>query len=436
MRRRWSALAWLGGMRVAAVVALAATVTFTDNFDRANSTDLGTTWSTAGTSGPLQIVGNEVRAQAVDASADEYVNTPSFSAQQWARVRVSTWPAAGVNFAGAAVLYGTGSNQGYVFYAKAADDTVALYDSAAGTDITTPAAQVVSAGDLLTIVTRTFGSTRFVSGYLNSGILAGQLDSTTSTGQPGVFVWADAAVGDVEVDDFSAGDVPVLIVSAGTEGSAASGSVTAGAPSSAAVRQLWIAACHVSDTNAVSASSEWTQIVQGNGGGTTSRLALFWHRYTGTTPSLTFSHTGGQSPICGVMAFATAKDGYEVRVSGSSAVLGGTDASIEANTVTATQDLTLQLTCFGAADDNCMTNTDVLWLLEDSGAGTQGAYVTTAGTPDGMVGCAAWDMMSGGSGGGGPTMNASDPWASAVVQLVAAPMSAPGALLMNPWMGR
>lgn len=77
----------------------------------------------------------------------------------------------------------------------------------------------------------------------------------------------------------------ISYVNSGAEGSAASGNITLGAPSSPQNNDVWIAVVHSSD-QAAHTFTDWTQIVQGNGGGTTSRLSVWYHRYAGSTPNL------------------------------------------------------------------------------------------------------------------------------------------------------
>src|SRR5687767_11189013 len=96
-------------------------------------------------------------------------------------------------------------------------------------------------------------------------------------------------------------------VGVGAKGAAASGDITLGAPSGTpAVNDYWLAAIHSSDQVAHTFSG-WTQIAQGNGGGTTSRLSVWYHRYAGSTPNLVVGHTGGQSPIGGIISFRGVK---------------------------------------------------------------------------------------------------------------------------------
>lgn len=210
----------------------------------------------------------------------------------------------------------------------------------------------------------------------------------------------------------------IQFVNAGAEGSAASGNITLGAPASPQVGDIWIAVVHSSD-QVTHSFTDWTQIAQGNGGGTTSRISVWWFRYNGSTPNLVVTHTGGQSPIGGILAFrGCLSTGDPIDVVGS--ITGGTDASIEIAAVTTTVANTMLVACDGSADDNNRTTipTGFTAALEDTGAGTNNAFVTTAGTPDGSV--AAFYLVQAGIGSSGAltdTQAAADPWASVLFAL-------------------
>lgn len=211
----------------------------------------------------------------------------------------------------------------------------------------------------------------------------------------------------------------ISVVGTGAEGSAGSGNITLNAPSGTPQNDdIWIAAIHSSDQVA-HAFTDWTEIAQANGGGTTSRLSVWYHRYAGSTPNLTVTHSGGQSPIGGIISFRGCKtSGSPVNV--SSAIAGGTDASIAHTAVTPTVAGCVLLAINGSADDNGRTalggGYTVAW--EDSGGGTQNCYDTTAGTPDGSVALNYdLDVPVSDTGTVTQTQAASDPWAAILVAL-------------------
>jgi len=204
----------------------------------------------------------------------------------------------------------------------------------------------------------------------------------------------------------------------GVEGSAASGDITLGAPASPATNDIWIACVHSSD-QVTHTFTDWTQIVQANGGGTTSRLSVWYFRYAGSTPNLIVGHTAGQSPIGGIKAYVGCKvTGSPVNVAGT--IAAGTDGTIECSTITPTIPNCALLVITGAADDNALTalGGDYAVVFEDSSGGTQNCYQTTAGTPDGMVGL-FHDLIVPASATGTVTVTqaAADPWAGVLIAL-------------------
>src|SRR3990167_764503 len=99
----------------------------------------------------------------------------------------------------------------------------------------------------------------------------------------------------------------VAFIVAGAEGSAASDNITLGTPdvSGQVNDYIWLAVIHTSDQNNMTMDAAWTEIFQQNGtGSTNSRLAVFYHRYAGSVPSMVVTHSAGQSPIGGVAVFS------------------------------------------------------------------------------------------------------------------------------------
>jgi hypothetical protein len=218
--------------------------------------------------------------------------------------------------------------------------------------------------------------------------------------------------------------VAITALTASAEATIVTGSLTLNAPASPQNGDVWIAVVHTSDQNAMTMSADWTQIYQGNGGGTTSRLAVFWHRYAGVTPSMVVTHSLGVSIIGGVMPFRGVKSSGSP-VNATSAGSSGTDASIEIAALTTTKNNCMLVVCDGAADDNNRSTlpTGFTAGFEDTGGGTQNSYHTTIGVPNGSVACHY--KIQGAAGGSGTfvdTMAASDPWASVMFALEAEPV--------------
>jgi hypothetical protein len=210
----------------------------------------------------------------------------------------------------------------------------------------------------------------------------------------------------------------ISVPAVGAEGSAGSGDITLGAPDSPAVGDIWIAAIHSSDQVAHS-FSDWTEIIQGNGGGTTSRLSVWYFRYAGSNPNLVVTHTDGQSPIGGIVVVRGCKlTGSPVNVVGT--IGQGTDGSIEHPAVTPTTTGCVLLVINGSADDNARTALGGGYTVdfEDSGGGTQNCFQTTAGTPDGSVSVFHdLDVAASDTGIITVTQAATDAWASVLLAL-------------------
>lgn len=205
-------------------------------------------------------------------------------------------------------------------------------------------------------------------------------------------------------------------VGIGSEGSAASGNVTPGLPANIIADDLLILVMHSSDRVAHTMAAAWTQIVQGNGGGTTSRLSVWRHKYDGgTDPSRVVTHSGGQSPIARIVAFRGVDPTTPIDVAGS--ISGGTDGSIEHAGVTIATDYAMLLLINGSADDNART------LMTDYGVAFHEAATavwcnqTTAGTPDGSIACFHRPVGAGSTGSITMTQAAADAWASVQIAL-------------------
>jgi hypothetical protein len=220
--------------------------------------------------------------------------------------------------------------------------------------------------------------------------------------------------------------MPITFVNAGAKGEAASGNVTAGAPASPVSGDIWIAACHTSDQNTHS-FTDWTEIFQANGGGTTSRLSVWWFRYAGTTPNLTLTHTGGASPIIGIAAFRDcATSGSPVHL--ISAGGSGTDTTIEYGAITTTVDGCMLLAIDGLAGIETRQSSlmgSYAVAFEDPAGAVQRCFRTALGDPDGSV--ALWYLLQttqGTTGSETSGMGGARPWTSVRIAL-APPSGAP-----------
>ena len=144
-------------------------------------------------------------------------------------------------------------------------------------------------------------------------------------------------------------------VNAGASAAAASGNITLGAPASPATDDIWIATIHSRDQVAHTLT-DWTQIVQANGGQTVSRLSVWYFRYAGSTPNLVVGHTAGDTIVGGIAAFrgldtnASPVDTAGTIAAGTTGV-AGVDLAIEHTTITPSTSNTMLLAINGFADN-------------------------------------------------------------------------------------
>ncbi len=391
-----------------------------DDFNRTDVSPLDGSWAGGYTgSNNLQIVGNEVRMASTAGGLDCIAShTTAQGNDQWSKATLVTFNDAGAQWIGEIVRlaapttftgYGGGGLRNF------GGNTSWIIEWTTGTPATLVAetATTWAATDKITQAVR--GT--ILNLYRNGGVpLLTITDASNASGRIGQHCYSPA-LATAEIDNFLGGELPITVVGTGAEASAASGGITLNAPSGTpANNDVWIAMIHSSDQVAHTLT-DWTQIVQGNGGGTTSRLSVWYHRYAGSTPNLVVGHTAGQSPIGGIISLRGCKtSGSPVNVAGT--IAGGTDASIEHNGVSVTVDGSLLLAINGSADDNNRTLLSG-WtnILEDSGAGTNNAYVTTAGTPDGSVSAFYVDTFIGSTGTVTVTQAAADAWASVLIVL-------------------
>lgn len=210
--------------------------------------------------------------------------------------------------------------------------------------------------------------------------------------------------------------MPVTFVSAGTEGSGSGNTVTPGTPGSAAADHIIIVVAHTSDGGAMTMTGDWTSILQGTGNGT-SRVGAWWHRYDGVTmPSFTVTRSGGTTEnfIAGAAIFAGCKtSGSPINVAAASVSGGNSTAPLAASITTTVNDCMI-VRAFGVADDNSVSSITGLPLsvaFEDTGGGTQAAFVSTTGGVDGAVGLYyGLQSYKGATGTAGNAMGAADPW--------------------------
>ena len=404
-----------------------------DDFNRGDNLDLGSNWTVVTAESTWKVLTNRAEPSGLGGSdCSEYWNPGGFSNDQFSQatvVSVTGGSVGGAEGVGVSVRISTGAQTYYrVVINAAATSNVAITKMVAGT--ATHLAVITSAfsaNDVLRL--EADGST--LRAYKNGTFLFGTTDTSIASGNAGISYSSvtTAAI----LDDWSSGDltVGIQVVGVGAEGSAASGNITLGAPASPVNNDIWIAVVHSSDQVAHT-FTDWTQIFQANGGGTTSRLSVWYFRYAGSTPNLIVTHTAGQTPIGGIVAFRGCKtSGSPVNTTGSGGA--GTDASIEHTAITPGVNNCMILACNGSADDNARSTLPANYIpaLEDTTAAIQNCYISTAGTPDGSAALHYLLQTTAASTGTvTDTQAAADAWASVLVALEPAaagtPVSMPG----------
>jgi hypothetical protein len=185
-------------------------VEFTDNFNRANSGDLGANWDAGYSSGAAwQIVGNAIRATTVDTLPFETVNAVSLSADQWASVRLSVAPDSATTqlFSILLRVAAPTTRTLYDFQCRTSGATTRIMRTIAGAEI-----QLVSAG-IVTWAANDVARAEIYGGHLyfyqNSTLLCSVSDHVIASGRAGLQAWISNPdpVSILELDDFQCGNV-------------------------------------------------------------------------------------------------------------------------------------------------------------------------------------------------------------------------------------
>lgn len=203
----------------------AATVSFTDDFNRADSSNLGANWTEI--NGDLQIIGNTLQNASVSVNDSAVYNTPVNTVNQYVKFKIID--DSSLRTCKAILRYTDASSPFYVVECDAQFDTVEWFRVATATFGTVASVQSVSqaitSGDTVGVVVSGTGTSTVVAFWLNptgaaptSATLWGGAAPTQSfTNDPanavdtgskvGVCINSGSAPGQ-KLDDFSGGDVP------------------------------------------------------------------------------------------------------------------------------------------------------------------------------------------------------------------------------------
>lgn len=190
----------------------------TDNFNRADNTDLGAAWDgdyyITGATAPLQIVGNKVRAGVASTKeSNETYNAVTLPLDQWAQVTLSTWAADGTQRYGWVNLRAAAPQTPSYYQCQAARNDsggyTTLIEREDGLGVYSYLAQDSSvtwaAGDILRCEAIGVNPT-IISVYRNGTLITSVSDNASLTNvRIGAGIWT-ANLTAVELDDFAGGD--------------------------------------------------------------------------------------------------------------------------------------------------------------------------------------------------------------------------------------
>ena len=180
-----------------------------DNFDRANALDLGISWDAGytdqgGANVNLQIVGNRVRATASRDATETYTGV-ALSNNQWAQVTLATATGTTVMVPRLLLRFSApGTKTGYEFaLGRGLNFTsrIARWNAGVGRQLAVENSTVWVAGDVL----RAEANGTTLRLYRNNVLVLATTDATIASGRAGITIYT-AAIADVELDDFSAGN--------------------------------------------------------------------------------------------------------------------------------------------------------------------------------------------------------------------------------------
>ena len=184
-----------------------------DNFNRANALDLGLSWDAGYTDRisdtNLQIVGNRVRATAVRDNTETYTGV-TLANNQWAQVTLATATGTRVMVPRLLLRFSApGAKTGYEFALGRGGigftSRIGRWNAGVFRQLAAENATAWVAGDVLRAEVE--GTT--VRLYRNNVLVLATTDATIASGRAGITIYA-ATLADVELDDFSAGNLTVI----------------------------------------------------------------------------------------------------------------------------------------------------------------------------------------------------------------------------------
>lgn len=186
---------------------------FSDDFNRADSTDLGANWDSGyGGEGALQIVSQRVRGQAAPPLGSIETTPVGVANDQYGQATIATLTGAPRIALEVLLRFGApGTFSGYVFEAALTGDRSAIYRFDAGVDTLLIAEGVTVWGPSDILRGEAEGSTLRLK--RNGTTLLTTTDATYASGRTGLRIFYDtgASLANGEFDDFSMGDLTSLL---------------------------------------------------------------------------------------------------------------------------------------------------------------------------------------------------------------------------------
>lgn len=175
----------------------------TDSFNRSDSTDIGSAWTSNGSG--CQIVSNVVRSNSAIGSGGCAFWNQTFPNDQWAQFTIVTNTTAGGQFHQFMIglRMGGASFDGFWFYVDNFNAIIAKYVS--GFTTLASVANTIAVND----VYRAEAQGTSLTFYKNDTLLTSVTDSSFTSGSPAINLFINSgapnAVGDAEIDNWEAG---------------------------------------------------------------------------------------------------------------------------------------------------------------------------------------------------------------------------------------
>jgi hypothetical protein len=186
---------------------------FTDDFERADSADLGANWSIqAPAANAAAIVSGKVRSTVFGSDSRENYNVATLT-DGWAQITIATFTGTGKNYAGVRLRASNSAADFYEFYAlrnnsSGTDSVIEKQIAGLDTSLTNEGLTTWAATD--TVKGETIATTLKLYRNGSGTALLTITDAAIASGLAGCKVTHQTAgtVADTEVGDFSAGDFP------------------------------------------------------------------------------------------------------------------------------------------------------------------------------------------------------------------------------------